>query len=189
MRKVKYGIIILLNYIYVPLKCILSGFHFHATLPQLITPGTKIEMGGGGRISLLGRLHTESGCLISSRNNGKLKIGSRVYLNRNTMIVCRDSVEIGSGTTVGPNVMIYDHDHDLQNRGRICSSPISIGEDVWIGGGAIILKGVTIGNNSVIAAGSIVTRNVPANTIYMNHIEPRIVKRKEANEDCNNHGE
>lgn len=47
MRKVKYGIIILLNYIYVPLKCILSGFHFHATLPQLITPGTKIEMGGG----------------------------------------------------------------------------------------------------------------------------------------------
>ena len=63
------------------------------------------------------------------------------------------------------------------------------GENVWIGGGAIILKGVTIGNNSVIAAGSIVTRNVPANTIYMNHIEPRIVKRKEANEDCNNHGE
>mgnify|MGYP003283484056 CR=1 FL=1 len=129
MRKVKYGIIILLNYIYVPLKCILSGFHFHATLPQLITPGTKIEMGG---------------------------------------------------------VAAFPY---LQNRGRICSSPISIGENVWIGGGAIILKGVTIGNNSVIAAGSIVTRNVPANTIYMNHIEPRIVKRKEANEDCNNHGE
>ena len=79
--------------------------------------------------------------MISSRNSGKLKIGNRVYLNRNTMIVCRDSVEIGSGTTVGPNVMIYDHDHDLQNRGQICSSPISIGENVWIGGGAIILKG------------------------------------------------
>lgn len=46
MRKVKYGIIILLNYIYVPLKCILSGFRFHAKLPQLITPGTRIEMGG-----------------------------------------------------------------------------------------------------------------------------------------------
>ncbi len=133
---------------------------------------------------MLGRLHTESGCLISSRNNGKLKIGSRVYLNRNTMIVCRDS-----GTTVGPNVMIYDHDHDLQNRGHICSSPISIGENVWIGGGAIVLKGVTIGDNSVIAAGSIVTRNVPANVIYMNHIEPRIVKRKIVNEDCDNHGE
>lgn len=55
MRKVKYGIIILLNYIYVPLKCILSGFHFHATLPQLITPGTKIEIGGGGRISLFAK--------------------------------------------------------------------------------------------------------------------------------------
>ena len=188
MRKVKYGIIIILNLIYVPLTCIMSVFLFHPKLPQLITPGTRIEMGGGGRISLLGRLHTESGCLISSRNSGKLKIGNRVYLNRNTMIVCRDSVEIGSGTTVGPNVMIYDHDHDLQNRGQICSSPISIGENVWIGGGAIILKGVTIGNNSVIAAGSIVTRNVPANTIYMNHIEPRIVKRKIVNEDCNNHG-
>lgn len=54
MRKVKYGIIILLNYIYVPLKCILSGFHFHATLPQLITPGTKIEMGGGAAFPCLG---------------------------------------------------------------------------------------------------------------------------------------
>ena len=46
MRKVKYGIIIMLNFIYVPLKCILSGYRFHAKLPQLITPGTKIEMGG-----------------------------------------------------------------------------------------------------------------------------------------------
>jgi hypothetical protein len=54
MRKVKYGIIILLNYIYVPLKCILSGFHFHATLPQLITPGTKIEMGGVAVFPCLG---------------------------------------------------------------------------------------------------------------------------------------
>ena len=47
MRKVKYGIIIILNLIYVPLKCILSGFRFHAKLPQLITLGTRIEMGGG----------------------------------------------------------------------------------------------------------------------------------------------
>ena len=54
MRKVKYGIIILLNYIYVPLKCILSGFHFHATLPQLITPGTKIEMWGVAVFPCLG---------------------------------------------------------------------------------------------------------------------------------------
>ena len=46
MRKVKYGIIIMLNLIYVPLKCILSGFHFRAKLLQLITPGTEIEMGG-----------------------------------------------------------------------------------------------------------------------------------------------
>lgn len=46
MRKVKYGIIIIINLIYVPLKCILSGFHFHAKLPQMITPGTKVEMGG-----------------------------------------------------------------------------------------------------------------------------------------------
>lgn len=187
MRKVKYGIIIILNLIYVPLKCILSGFHFHAKLPQMITPGTKVEMGGGGSIFLMGRLHTESGCLISSRNNGKLIIGNRVYLNHNTMIVCRNSIEIGSGTTVGPNVLIYDHDHDLQNQGSICSVPVSIGENVWIGGGAIILKGVNIGDNSVVAAGAIVTKDVPPDTIFMNCIKPRIVKRKELNEDSNNY--
>lgn len=54
MRKVKYGIIIMLNFIYVPLKCILSGFRFHAKLPQLITPGTKIEMGGVAVFPYLG---------------------------------------------------------------------------------------------------------------------------------------
>lgn len=54
MRKVKYGIIIILNLIYVPLKCILSGFHFHAKLPQLITPGTRIEMGGVAAFPYLG---------------------------------------------------------------------------------------------------------------------------------------
>ena len=59
--------------------------------------------------------------MISSRNRGKLKIGNRVYLNRNTMIVCRDSVEIGSGTTVGPNVMIYDHAFKQLKMGLACA--------------------------------------------------------------------
>ena len=79
MRKVKYGIIILLNYIYVPLKCILSGFHFHATLPQLITPGTKIEMGGGGRISLLDfftkqwKAENREPCIFESQHYDRLQ--------------------------------------------------------------------------------------------------------------------
>ena len=66
------------------------------------------------------------------------------------MIVCRNSIEIGSGTTVGPNVLIYDHDHDLQNQGSICSVPVSIGENVWIDN----LVQVTIGSNVCISQGA-----------------------------------
>lgn len=77
-------------------------------------------------------------------------------------------IKIGHGTSIGPGVYIYDHDHNYRNNQKSYSTkPILIGDNVWIGAGSIILKGVTIGNNSVISAGSIVTKDIPANTILI----------------------
>lgn len=173
MRRIKYGIYIIFNLIRIPLKCLLSGFHFNAKVVQLISPGTSIELGNKGRMCLYGRIHTESGAVLSVRDNGKLTFYGNVFVNRNSMIVCRDSITLHDGVTIGPNVTFYDHDHDLKNKGQIVTAPIEIGKNVWIGAGSIILKGVKIGENSVIAAGSIVTKNVPENMIYYNEITPK----------------
>lgn len=75
-------------------------------------------------------------------------------------------VRIGQGTAIGPAVQIYtaDHPHDPEQRqsGTQFGRPVRIGSRAWIGGGAIILPGVTIGDDAVVGAGSVVTRDVPA---------------------------
>jgi maltose O-acetyltransferase len=74
-------------------------------------------------------------------------------------------VSIGDGTWIGPAVQIYTADHPrdaaLRRAGLQSGRPVSIGNNVWIGGGAIILPGVTIGDDAIVAAGSVVTRDVP----------------------------
>ena len=93
-----------------------------------------------------------------------IELGERVFFNFNCIVldVCR--VRIGDFTLFGPAVQIYTPLHPLnaeQRRREEFGKPIDIGSDVWVGGGAIILAGVSIGSRAVIGAGSVVTRDVP----------------------------
>jgi maltose O-acetyltransferase len=93
-----------------------------------------------------------------------IQLGERVFFNFNCVVldVCR--VEIGEHTLFGPAVQLYTATHPLDalaRRGKESGRPIAIGPDVWVGGGTIVLPGVTIGARSVIGAGSVVTRDVP----------------------------
>lgn len=96
---------------------------------------------------------------------GKLSIGDKTYVNAGTMIFARDKVEIGSNCAISWNCQICDDDFHLVDGRKSSSAPITIGSHVWIGSNAIILKGVNIGDNSIVAAGSVVTKDVPPNTI------------------------
>lgn len=117
---------------------------------------------------VIGRgLHTRKGCLLAVRQNAKLKIGNNCFINRNTCIVARKSVVIGDCVTIGPNVCIYDHDHDVRNKGEYISGDIVIMRGAWIGAGSIILKGVTIGENAIVASGCVVTKDIPSNHILI----------------------
>ena len=95
-----------------------------------------------------------------------IHLGAHVFLNFDCVILDVVEVAIGAGTQIGPAVQIYaaDHPRDVATRraGLEFGLPVRIGEHVWIGGGAIILPGVTIGDGAVIGAGSVVTRDVPA---------------------------
>jgi len=95
-----------------------------------------------------------------------IKVGAGVFLNFNCVILDVVAVGIGDRTQIGPGVHILtaEHPRDPASResGLEFGRPIQIGRNVWIGGGAIILPGVTIGDDALIGAGSVVTRAVPA---------------------------
>lgn len=93
-------------------------------------------------------------------------VGERVFFNFNCVVLDVMQVMIGSRTMFGPNVQVYTATHPLNHKERSSgvefAKPIVIGEDVWVGGSAVICPGVTIGDRSVIGAGSVVTKDVPA---------------------------
>lgn len=105
-------------------------------------------------------------------------VGDRVIINMNCTFVDNNRIEIGNNVLIASNVQIYTATHstnvhertmqDWTEEKAICNTyslPVKIGDNVWIGGGAIILPGVVIGKNSVIGAGSVVTRSIPQNCV------------------------
>ena len=97
-----------------------------------------------------------------------INVGNYVLISPGVRISAAESITIGDACMIAANVYISDSDwHGLYNRTRPfrCTAPITLGNNVWIGDSAIICKGVSIGDNSVVGAGSVVTRDVPDNTV------------------------
>jgi len=106
-----------------------------------------------------------------------IRLGSGVFLNFNCVLLDVNSIEIGDQTQIGPAVQIYSADHPRSPQARRANlengRPVRIGANVWIGGGAIILPGIIIGDDAIIGAGSVVTRNVPpGSTVVGNPASP-----------------
>ncbi len=95
-----------------------------------------------------------------------ITMGADVFLNFNCVLLDVTPITIGDRTQIGPNTQIYaaDHprDHNVRRAHLENGRPVHIGSNVWIGGSSIILPGVTIGDDAIIGAGSVVTRDVPA---------------------------
>lgn len=93
--------------------------------------------------------------------------GENLFMNFNCIILDCAEVRIGDNVMMGPNVQLYTATHPLQATERIkgpeLAFPITIGNNVWLGGGAIVCPGVTIGDNTTIGSGSVVTKDIPAN--------------------------
>ncbi len=98
-----------------------------------------------------------------------INLGENFMANHNCVILDVNTVTIGDNVMFGPNVQVYTATHPVQaekrNEGREMGYEIEIGDNVWIGGSAVINAGVTIGDNTVIGSGSVVTKDIPANVL------------------------
>ena len=98
----------------------------------------------------------------------EIRVGHRVFINQNCTLYDLAEINIGDDAMIGPNVSIITAGHPVEPSERcacIIGKPIVIGRNVWIAAGATIIGGITVGENSVIAAGSVVTKDVPPNTL------------------------
>lgn len=106
-----------------------------------------------------------SGCSIGIQENATLSIGTG-YMSFDSIIRCSEKITIGNGVFIAEGVLIRDSDgHSIISEPHKNKAPIVIGNHVWIGSRATILKGVTIGDGAIIAAGAVVTKDVPPKTL------------------------
>ena len=148
------------------IKCLDRLYDFNATRP------TELEK----RAEMLKEMLAEVGenCYIEPpfRSNwgGKhVHLGNNVYFNFNATLVDDTHIYIGDSTLIGPNVTLATAGHpilpELREKALQFNLPIHIGKNCWLGAGVIVLPGVTIGDNTVIGAGSVVTKDIPANVV------------------------
>lgn len=124
----------------------------------------NLEMYENAEINVQNTFFIHSGCDIMIFKGAKLNLGSG-YINRYCKIRCYDEITIGNGVAISENFTIWDSDAHQMMNGSEPTQPIVIGDKVWIGTNVTVLKGVKIGDGCVIAAGSLVTKDVPANCL------------------------
>lgn len=108
--------------------------------------------------------------LLATNESAQITIGARCYVNRNTMLDASERIEIGDDTMIGPFCYITDHDHTFgpgarPADGALISAPVKIGARCWLGAHVTVLKGVSIGDGTVVGAGSVVTQSLPAGVL------------------------
>lgn len=123
-----------------------------------------------GRMTIGSRVRLDSTVAmleLVSLPGGHLEIGDNVFINHGTSIVSSAHVRIGRDSLIGTHVMVMDCDfHNVETKEwDTTGRPVLIGERVWLANRAIVLKGITIGDDAVVGAGSVVTRDVPPRTV------------------------
>jgi acetyltransferase-like isoleucine patch superfamily enzyme len=109
-------------------------------------------------------------CIGNASPGVMLSIGPGTYINRHTFLDAIESVKIGRDVAIGPNCYFTDHDHGSDPTRSplgqaMISKPTVIGDWVWLGANVVVLKGVTIGERTIVGAGSVVTKSLPADVI------------------------
>lgn len=157
---------------------------FSFIFPIKLGKNSEIGVLKGANMILGKHVSINNNAHIASTKNAHIEIGSFTGIGNNCVIVAREKISIGNNVMIGPNVCIYDHDHIFKEDGIMRelgyeTAPVTIEDNVWLAAGVIVLKGVTIGEGSVIAAGTLVNKDIPRNSVVYNRRELVIKERIE----------
>lgn len=152
------------------LRFLLRSRRFDSRELIVLGKGVSIKKYGKGARLIAGRgVRISSGCVLRVGSSGLLSLGARTVVGPNTRIMAATQVRIGARCMISWNCSIFDSiGHRMWMEGQDeaeIEAPITIGNDVWIGPYSIIMKGVTIGDNCIVGAGSVVRRDVPPNSL------------------------
>ena len=178
---------LIFNIIFTNLKLfvlkILNFKNFRYHLYNYISFNSIISLYNKGKMNLGKKVKVNAGTVLSAINGGVLKISANSFINNNCQIVAHKSIIIGKDVMIGPNVVIVDHDHKYNSGGifkkEFKKSDIVIGNNVWIGANCVILKGTEIGDNSIVAAGSVIRGKYEANSLIIQSRNTEIRKIQE----------
>ncbi|MFJ1750980.1 sugar O-acetyltransferase [Streptomyces sp. NPDC088116] len=116
-----------------------------------------------------------------------ISVGDRTFVNFNAVFLDAAPITVGSDVQIGPNVQLLTPTHELDTERRRAgwekASPVTIGDNVWLGGGVIVCPGVTIGENTVVGAGSVVTKDLPAGVLAVGN-PARVIRELESRGDA-----
>lgn len=128
----------------------------------------ETEVDPSAHVKISNKAFFRNGCIIRVRENADLCIGENVSFNNGCMITCRKSIKIGNNVLIGPNVLLFDHDHDYRSEDMFHKFKIGnivIEDNVWIGGNCTILRNTTLHEGVVVGAGCVVKGDIPAYTV------------------------
>jgi acetyltransferase-like isoleucine patch superfamily enzyme len=164
-----------------------NGSQLHEGSTLTTTSGTTFRTGKGFSLGLYSRCFVHANwqiadsvtiatyCHVFSREkgkNGQLIIGENSVVGDFSILDVSADIHIGKNIAIGPRCTIYTHDHDYTDvaatvpwKGEAVTKPVRIEDGAWIGANVTLLPGVTIGENAIVAAGSVITKSIPAGTI------------------------
>lgn len=161
-------------------------------IKRTVGPNTTVERGvrfvNPSNISIGANSWLKEYCYLRAGVNGYIRVGERIAFNSFVTISGHGGVEIGDDTQLGPGATLTTTGHDYRAGLQASFSKITLGKRVWVGARAIILPGVTIGDNTVIGAGALVNKDLPANCVAVG-VPARIIKRFDDENEAQQHHE
>ena len=171
MRLIRNAIAFIRGRLY---RIVIPVLHSKSHIGTFFRAFNKVELRVGKKSVLVigNAVRIDQYSTISVLKGGKIIIGDNSGIGQNNIIVCHDFISIGEGTTIGPYVCIYDHDHVFDpvngvDQKSFITKPVVIGNNCWIGANTIILRGTEIGDNCVIAAGSVIKGSYRDNSLVI----------------------
>jgi acetyltransferase-like isoleucine patch superfamily enzyme len=137
--------------------------------------GTKTEIVNSNNVKIGRDCLLQDGVYIRAGTQGKIVIEDRAAINSFARLFGHGGIHIGEDTQIGPGTLITTTDHDIHHRLEARFKPVVIGKRAWIAANVTILPGVRVGENAVIGAGSVVTADIPANSVAVG-VPARVIK-------------